>query len=229
MDDINIKYLLIMRGAVMNKLMDSDAKSTREKILETAINMFSERGYNNVSIREIAKEVGIKGSSIYNHFKSKEDILDSILQYNSNIGKDNYESSSVYENIEQLISNMSLEEILMSAMKVSISFMNTESIDKIFKIISAEQLNNDKVRAFFLEEYIEQPRRVLEKVFHKLAAQGKIKGFSAEMLADEFYSFIIFKYYENYLLRKNTCLDFEKMQLEFSRHIKFFSTIVSKE
>ncbi len=41
--------------------------------------MFSVKGYDAVSIRQIASAVGIKESSIYNHFKSKQDILNKII------------------------------------------------------------------------------------------------------------------------------------------------------
>ncbi len=55
--------------------------SNKEKIFDRSIELFSEFGYDRVSIRRIAKEVGIKESSIYNHYKSKESILDVILNY----------------------------------------------------------------------------------------------------------------------------------------------------
>ncbi len=42
--------------------------------------MFSIKGYDAVTIREIASEVGIKESSIYNHFKNKQDILNKIIE-----------------------------------------------------------------------------------------------------------------------------------------------------
>ena len=54
--------------------------TTREKILSEALNLFSIKGYDPVSIRDIAAAVGIKESSIYNHFKNKQDIFDSILK-----------------------------------------------------------------------------------------------------------------------------------------------------
>lgn len=53
---------------------------TKERILETSIEMFSESGYSDVSIRDIAGTVGIKESSIYYHFKSKQDILDTLVR-----------------------------------------------------------------------------------------------------------------------------------------------------
>ena len=55
--------------------------NNKEKIFEKSIALFSENGYEGVSIRKIASAVGIKESSIYNHYKSKESILDAILAY----------------------------------------------------------------------------------------------------------------------------------------------------
>jgi AcrR family transcriptional regulator len=43
--------------------------------------LFSEKGYSKVSVRDIAKEVGIKAASLYNHFSSKEEILHSLYDY----------------------------------------------------------------------------------------------------------------------------------------------------
>ncbi len=53
--------------------------TTREKILDVAIDSIARRGFEAVSIRDIAREVGIRESSIYNHFKSKYEILDTII------------------------------------------------------------------------------------------------------------------------------------------------------
>ena len=55
--------------------------NNKERIFDVSIDLFSEFGYDGVSIRQIAKEVGIKESSIYNHYKSKESIMDAILDY----------------------------------------------------------------------------------------------------------------------------------------------------
>ena len=55
--------------------------NNKDKIFNVSVDLFSEHGYDGVSIRQIAREVGIKESSIYNHYPSKEAILDSILNY----------------------------------------------------------------------------------------------------------------------------------------------------
>ena len=49
--------------------------STRQNIRLTAQKLFRERGYAAIGMRELAKEVGIEAPSIYNHYKSKDDIL----------------------------------------------------------------------------------------------------------------------------------------------------------
>ncbi len=54
--------------------------STRERILLAALDQFSQRGFDAVSVRDIAYAVGIKESSLYNHFTNKQDIFDSILK-----------------------------------------------------------------------------------------------------------------------------------------------------
>ncbi len=54
--------------------------STRERILLVAARLFRYGGYASTSLREIAKEAGITAGSIYNHFASKEEILDEVLR-----------------------------------------------------------------------------------------------------------------------------------------------------
>jgi AcrR family transcriptional regulator len=53
---------------------------TRERIMDIAANLFSEDGYNGVSMRDIANAVGIKAASLYNHFSDKEDLYLAALE-----------------------------------------------------------------------------------------------------------------------------------------------------
>ena len=58
-----------------------EEKKTKERIFEAAIDLFAQKGFNATSMREIAETVGIKKASMYSHYKSKDEILEKILEY----------------------------------------------------------------------------------------------------------------------------------------------------
>ena len=47
----------------------------RERILDVALELFNEQGYDATSLREIAERLGVTKAALYYHFKSKGDIL----------------------------------------------------------------------------------------------------------------------------------------------------------
>ena len=53
--------------------------STKEKILDAALTLFAENGYNGTSVEQITKAVGIKAPSLYKHYQGKEDILNALI------------------------------------------------------------------------------------------------------------------------------------------------------
>jgi AcrR family transcriptional regulator len=213
-----------------------EGAETRERILLAAIELFSEKGFAAVAIREIAAAVGIKGASIYNHFLGKDAILEAILARHRELAASSFDgkpaaaasqvesqaASPADSPAESPAREMTLMEMLESAMSQSLSFMGKPGMDKIFKILSREQLNNDRIRLFFLEEYIEKPRAALTELFSLLVARGAIGSADPHLLASEFHAFIMYKYYENYLLRGDSNLDFARMAEEFRAHIAFF-------
>ena len=54
--------------------------TTKEKITEEALTLFAEKGYKGTSVKNIADAVGIQDASLYNHFRSKQEIFDSIVE-----------------------------------------------------------------------------------------------------------------------------------------------------
>lgn len=62
-----------------DRLMLRRGDATRNDILLAAAHLFSEKGYNECSLRELAAMVGMKPGSFYYHFKSKEEVLDELL------------------------------------------------------------------------------------------------------------------------------------------------------
>jgi len=56
------------------------SKSTAEKILDTAEQLFAERGFEGASLGEVANRVGIRGPSLYSHFESKWRLYEAVLE-----------------------------------------------------------------------------------------------------------------------------------------------------
>ena len=60
---------------------------TKKKILDVSLELFSQKGYSAVSIRDICKYVEIKESSVYYHFENKQSIFDELLNMFTEIAK----------------------------------------------------------------------------------------------------------------------------------------------
>lgn len=54
--------------------------SVRDQIMDTASRLFYDQGYNNTGINQIIEEAGIAKASLYQHFRSKEDLLTEYLE-----------------------------------------------------------------------------------------------------------------------------------------------------
>src|SRR5215467_1989198 len=60
---------------------DSRARSdTRARIQQVAVELFTEHGYEGTSLREIAERLDVTKAALYYHFKSKEDIVESLVE-----------------------------------------------------------------------------------------------------------------------------------------------------
>src|SRR5437899_10454278 len=63
----------------MTAAMASDP-TTRERILESALDLFARHGFAGTSVRQLARAVGLRESSLYNHFVSKEAIYHALIE-----------------------------------------------------------------------------------------------------------------------------------------------------
>lgn len=55
------------------------APTRKEEIIKSAAQLFLERGYSAVTMRDLAKKLGIKAASLYNHISSKHEILETLI------------------------------------------------------------------------------------------------------------------------------------------------------
>jgi AcrR family transcriptional regulator len=59
----------------MGQVTQTTAPSTRDRILDVALELFTTQGYDKTSLRQIAERMGFSKAAIYYHFASKDDIL----------------------------------------------------------------------------------------------------------------------------------------------------------
>ncbi len=163
--------------------------STKEKILEISLEMFSKQGYTAVSIRDICSQVGIKESSVYYHFKNKQAIFDELLNRFSIIANEMMlqlengltdGNNSFYDGINT-ISDCFFEHYLMD------DFCN-----KIMRVMLIEQLGNDDVRELYQEWMLDMPLQFQSKIFSALMKFGMIPNGDSDYYAVKYYAPIYF-------------------------------------
>jgi AcrR family transcriptional regulator len=64
----------------MVNLAEKKKEYAREVIIETAKTLFSEKGYHNTQVMDIAKDVGMSAGTFYNHFKDKRELFEHIIK-----------------------------------------------------------------------------------------------------------------------------------------------------
>ena len=176
--------------------------NTKEKIMDVALHMFSERGYEAVSIRDICGEVGIKESTLYYHFKNKKDILDSLIEKFRN-------------HIDGLLSH--IDEIPGDGQQkkgkkndiASSKIMDTYMMDSylfdpfcnlMIRLMMIEQFHNEEIRVLYEKTLFTDPYEIYMNVFKRLAAQGAFPEEQAENIVRQYHAYmtmLTFKYLLN--------------------------------
>jgi len=171
--------------------------NNKEKIFNVSIDLFSQYGYDGVSIRQIAREVGIKESSIYNHYKSKESIMDSILKY--------YIEQMISEDIpiDQASENLdkSFDYFYRAGLEAFSSQLRDEKMSKITRIIFIESYHNEKIRDFLKKSILEDAITGWINLFDLMKYKKLIRDdVDSRQLAESFYKYGLFMLYEHYVI-----------------------------
>ena len=154
--------------------------TTREKILDEALTLFADNGYDGTSVEDIAEKVGIKAPSLYNHFKGKEDILNALIdmaetRYEEFFGSDKH--------IGKLAE--SKEEFIQTAIQ-KISFtMRDPIIRKMRKFLVREQFRNERFAEITTKHQLSGIQGMYTKIIEGMMCKGLFKKDDSELLATE--------------------------------------------
>ena len=181
-----------------DKAKNVEGKNTKEQIMDVAVDLFSQNGYDAVSIRDIARAVGIRESSIYNHYKGKEDIMDAIFGY---FVQELSRPDPDEVPMEVLLQRYRPEEFMVVAGKAYVQRFKDERLGKVWRLISIELYRNKKVRDFFRTVMMDFPITAWEQTFKKMMDLGYIRPYDARRLAHEFFYYCIYLYFDYFFLR----------------------------
>lgn len=162
-------------------------EDTKAKILEKALELFSENGYDAVSVDQIAKAVGIKAPSLYNHFPGKRAIFDAIVEKTARQYEDYTDEINIH--VQALSQDLGLfskisEEHLAEKMRQVFDFsLHNRDIRQFRRMMTIEQFRSPELSALYSERYVDRMIAYHAGIFRYLAQNGELCAEDLEQLA----------------------------------------------
>ncbi len=166
--------------------------TTKQKILDAALTLFSERGYSNVFVAQIAEAGGIKAPSLYKHFISKRDIFNAILEemrasYDRQaaaLGIDGSNSSA-----DAMVFGAASEDVMVQmGMSLFSFFLHDEYTRKFRKMLTLEQFGDPDLAQLLSRQYIDDSLKYQSAMLAMLCEKGVLKGDDPYVMALQFHA-----------------------------------------
>lgn len=171
---------------------------TKRRIFNTAIKVFSEKGYDNASIEEITAIAGVAKGSLYYHFAKKEDIFDMLLEEGMKLLKNNIEIkiSDCKNSLDKI------KAIILIQIKVTIKYESFLNV--VFSQMWGESEKNKKCKnAVF--EYIDIIETIVkEGIENDEFYNGDVEAIASAIFGVTYSSLI-------YRIKKNRQVDIQKV------------------
>ena len=174
------------------------SKDTKERILESALELFAQNGYTGTSMSEIANKSGVTKAALYKHFIAKQEILDSIV---NKMCASDYDRAEEYEMPVSLPDGNSDEykkteiENLREYSLAQFDYWTKETLpSNSRKMLTLEQYRDKKLAKLYHDYIASGPAEYLAAVFRKFTDSDE----SAMQLALEFYGpmFLLYSIYD---------------------------------
>lgn len=199
---------------------------TKDKILIEALSLFSVSGFSGVSVRDIAKAVGIRESAIYKHYKNKQELFDTIVEVSA--GRID---SLQEELISKFNHNVNTKEVFPISIiqeiycNIFLFYLTDDILSKFRRMMTIEHLKDNELNKKFKDMFIEKTLSYQSEVFRKLINEGKVNGTNPDIMAIHFYSpiFMLFFRYDSEDDKIDEALNLIK------KHIQEFFRLYLKE
>ena len=192
-------------------------EDTKQKILDKALELFSAQDYDSVSVGQIAKAVGIKAPSLYNHFPSKQAIFDAIV------------ASTAVQNAAQDIpafTEITADALFEKVRQIFEYSLHDNTISRFRRMMTLEQFRSPELAALYSRRYVERVLAYHAGIFRALIAAGEITAEDPNALAMLYVSPVLtlIGICDRQPERENECLD------QLKRHVSlFFRMVHAKE
>lgn len=162
-------------------------EDTRQRILAAALALFSEKGYDTVSVGEIAGAVGIKAPSLYNHFPSKQAIFDALVastaaRYEADTGKIDIHVQNAPQDIPAF-SQISPDALFEKVRQIFEYSLHDKTIASFRRMMTIEQFRSPELAALYTRRYVQRLLDYHAGIFRALIAQGEICAQDPDALA----------------------------------------------
>lgn len=154
--------------------------TTKERIIIESLKLFSKDGFDATSTRTIARSINCSDSVIYKHFRSKQEILDAIIEVCSKRMLDH--------SMQVDVKNMCWEDVEKICLDMFEFQTTDEWIVPFRKLLLIEQFKNKKLEKIYREVFIEQPLMIMENIFSYLIQFGYMKQANPKVYAMDLYS-----------------------------------------
>ena len=199
---------------------------TKDKILIEALSLFSVSGFSGVSVRDIAKAVGIRESAIYKHYKNKQQLFDTIVEVSA--GRID---SLQEELISKFNHNVNTKEVFPISIiqeiycNIFLFYLPDDILSKFRRMMTIEHLKDNELNRKFKDMFIEKTLSYQSEVFRNLINEGKVNGTNPDIMAIHFYSPIFMLFFR---------YDFEDDKIDdalnlIKKHIQEFFRLYLKE
>ena len=201
-------------------------EDTKQKILDKALELFSARGYDSVSVDQIARAVGIKAPSLYNHFPSKQAIFDAIVESTAAQYETDTDKISIHvQNAAQDVPAFTkiTDEILFEKVRQIFEYsLHNDTISRFRRMMTIEQFRSPELAALYSGRYVERVLEYHAGIFRALIAAGEITAEDPDALAMLYVSPVLtlIGICDRQPERESECL--EKLQ----KHVRLFFRMV---